>query len=162
MQTLYVCFRFILFYFSFYLVILLLTNTGKHRQKGIIMTTKEQFGASIKAIREQKDYTVRQAATQANISSSYFSQVENAKREIPSPKTLRKIAKGLRISEAKIFDLAGLTIEASNEDNTNSNPNEHDKNIDLKDALEDEDVLLSYDGKPIPEEYAEMIKKLLS
>lgn len=37
-----------------------------------------------------------------------------------------------------------------------------DKNVDLKKVMDDEDVLLSYDGKPIPDEYAEMIKKLLS
>ncbi|QBO35761.1 helix-turn-helix domain-containing protein [Periweissella cryptocerci] len=75
------------------------------------MQTKEQFGASIKAIREQKNYTVRQVALWSEMSPSYLSQVENAKRDIPSPKTLRKIAKGLRVSEYKIFNLAGITTE---------------------------------------------------
>lgn len=69
---------------------------------------KNNFGLSIKKIREEKGFSVRQAALQANISSSYWSQVENNKRNVPKPTTLEKIAKGLRIPVQNIYQIAGL------------------------------------------------------
>lgn len=122
------------------------------------MTTKEQFGANIKAIRERKDYTVRQVALWSGISSSYLSQVENAKREIPSPKTLRKIANGLRITENEIFELAGLVIDtpANSAQNTDSehttlDPNQLRVAAHIDDNL-DEDQLAEI------ERYIELMK----
>ncbi|WP_337090212.1 helix-turn-helix transcriptional regulator [Leuconostoc pseudomesenteroides] len=79
--------------------------------------TKEQFGASIKRIREEKGYTVRQVALWADVSPAYLSRVENAHREIPTPKTLYKIAKGLRISNAEILEYAGIVDETKSVDN---------------------------------------------
>lgn len=67
------------------------------------------FGPKIKEIRNKKRFTVRQAALQAGISPSFWSQVENKKREIPKPKTLQKMATGLRITDDEIFKLAGIT-----------------------------------------------------
>lgn len=69
---------------------------------------KNDFGLSIKKIREEKGFSVRQAALQANISSSYWSQVENNKRNVPKPTTLEKMAKGLRIPVQNIYQIAGL------------------------------------------------------
>lgn len=68
----------------------------------------QNFGPQLKKMRTEKGYTVRQAALQAGISSSYWSQVENAKREIPTPKTLEKIAKGIRTNKHIIFKMAGI------------------------------------------------------
>lgn len=67
------------------------------------------FGPKIKAIRKEKNFTVRQAALQAGISNSFWSQVENKHREIPKPNTLEKMAKGLRISKEEIYELAGIS-----------------------------------------------------
>ena len=72
------------------------------------ISQKNNFGLSIKKIREEKGFSVRQAALQANISSSYWSQVENNKRNIPKPATLKKMAKGLRIPVQNIYQIAGL------------------------------------------------------
>lgn len=69
---------------------------------------KNNFGLSIKKIRKEKGFSVRQAALQANISSSYWSQVENNKRNVPKPTTLEKMAKGLRIPVQNIYQIAGL------------------------------------------------------
>ncbi|WP_234002776.1 helix-turn-helix domain-containing protein [Lactobacillus sp. CBA3605] len=72
------------------------------------------FGSRLKELRMQKGYSVRRVALYGGISSSYYSQVENNKRKIPKPETLRKIATGLRISTNTIFELAGLLPENSN------------------------------------------------
>lgn len=66
------------------------------------------FGDKIKRIRLSKGDSVRKVALYAGISASYYSQVENNKRSVPKPNTLRKIAKGLHLSEDEIFKLANL------------------------------------------------------
>lgn len=66
------------------------------------------FGEQLRKIRRGKGDSVRKVALYAGISASYYSQIENNKRQIPKPNTLRKIAKGLRISETQIFELADL------------------------------------------------------
>jgi len=66
------------------------------------------FGNELRKIRRGKGDSVRKVALYAGISASYYSQIENNKRQIPKPNTLRKIAKGLRISETQIFELADL------------------------------------------------------
>nr|WP_236685454.1 helix-turn-helix transcriptional regulator [Lactiplantibacillus plantarum] len=78
------------------------------------------FGPKIKEIRNKKRFTVRQAALQAGISPSFWSQVENKKREIPKPKTLQKMATGLRITDDEIFKLAGITKDQDNLPTKNS------------------------------------------
>ena len=75
----------------------------------VVQDDELNFGARLKKIRESKGFTVRQAANQADVSSSYWSQVENKKRSVPTPKTLRRMARGLRVSETSILSLAGLT-----------------------------------------------------
>lgn len=66
------------------------------------------FGARIKQIREEKGYSVRQLAMQSDMSPSYISLIENGYRSMPTNKTLYKIAKGLRISNNEILELAGI------------------------------------------------------
>ncbi|WP_053072756.1 helix-turn-helix domain-containing protein [Lactiplantibacillus herbarum] len=82
---------------------------------------KVTFGEQLKRIRTQKRYSVRKVALFSGISSSYYSQVENNKRQIPKPETLRKIAKGLNITTNEIFTLAGLI--PNNSDTFDSNDN---------------------------------------
>ncbi|USS93961.1 XRE family transcriptional regulator (plasmid) [Fructilactobacillus ixorae] len=72
------------------------------------------FGNELRNIRKEKNFTIRQVALQAGMNHSFISQVENGKRNIPKPNTLRKIAKGLRISENEIFHLAGLDVVPDN------------------------------------------------
>ena len=69
------------------------------------------FGEKIKEIRLSKGDSIRKIALYAGISASYYSQVENNKRRVPKPTTLRKIAKGLRISDVAIYKLANLIPE---------------------------------------------------
>lgn len=102
------------------------------------------FGPKIKEIRNKKRFTVRQAALQAGISPSFWSQVENKKREIPKPKTLQKMATGLRITDDEIFKLAGITK------NQNSLPTKESHYYDLTEK----------DEKSIDQELEDMMNGL--
>lgn len=73
------------------------------------MKQADYFGREIKRIREDKKFSVRQTALQAQMSNSYLSQIENGLVNIPKPITLEKLAHGLRVPKQTIFKLAGLT-----------------------------------------------------
>lgn len=90
------------------------------------------FGPKLKELRNEKRFTIRQAALQAGISSSFWSQVENKKREIPKPNTLKKMAKGLRVSEQEILELAGII----NGNEQNGSPKKVKHYYDLNDKDE--------------------------
>jgi HTH-type transcriptional regulator, competence development regulator len=118
----------------------------------IIMITNKKFGTQIKAIRENKHFTVRQTALQGGFSSAYLSQIENGKKNIPKVATLYKIAKGLRISQDDILILAGIThIEDVSTDT----------NVDLGEQLENNSLLLSFEGKELSPEYRQAILSIL-
>lgn len=111
----------------------------------IIMSEKQiQFGLNIKELRNKHHFTVRQVAQQAGISSSFWSLIENGKRNIPKPATLEKMAHGLREPKEKILNLAGLDT-----------PDNNKKHVDLA----DDDVIMSYEGKPIPPEDLEVMRR---
>lgn len=75
---------------------------------------QKQFGIKIKELRTEHRFTVRQVAQQAGISSSFWSLVENGKRNIPKPITLEKMAHGLREPKEKILGYAGLDTSNNN------------------------------------------------
>lgn len=58
-----------------------------------MLTTKEQFGLKIKSIREEKHFTVRQAALQGGFSSACLSQIENGKKIFQKLKRYIKLRK---------------------------------------------------------------------
>lgn len=112
-----------------------------------------EFGKKIKQIRNEKRFTVRQAAYQGGLSNSYWSQVETGKRNIPKPETLEKMAKGLRISRDDILEMAGLS---SNENHPFDPPipdwaNGQDK-IDLEKFLDENLDSMTYGGEDLTEE----------
>ncbi|WIL71515.1 LexA family protein [Pediococcus acidilactici] len=74
-------------------------------------TDPKIFGSKLKELREKHRFTVRQVAKQADISSAYWSQLENGKRNVPKPVTLNKIADGLREPRDLIFNIAGYLPE---------------------------------------------------
>ncbi|VDG18734.1 XRE family transcriptional regulator [Lactobacillus brevis KB290] [Lactiplantibacillus mudanjiangensis] len=113
-----------------------------------------KFGIEIRKIRENKHFSVRQSALQGGISSSYWSQVENGKRNIPKPATLEKIARGLSTDKDVIFKLAGLTINSKND----SKPTE----VDLKESIDDDKTIMTFEGRPIPPEDLEYILRILN
>ncbi|MGR8821972.1 helix-turn-helix domain-containing protein [Leuconostoc citreum] len=117
------------------------------------MISKEIFGLEIKRIRKQKHFTVRQTALQGHISPAYLSQIENGNKNIPKVETLYKIAKGLRISENEILDIAGIT--------THENDKTDRYTIDLGEQLDNDKLLLSFEGKELSPEYRQAILSIL-
>lgn len=73
------------------------------------------FRESLRALRKSRGYSVRKAALNAGVSSSFYSQLENNKRDIPKLTTLVKIAHGLRVPEAQILKIAGILPNATDQ-----------------------------------------------
>lgn len=85
-------------------------------------TNAKNFGNQIKQIREEKGYSVRQVALNSGMSPSYLSRIENGYRDLPTNKTLYKIAKGLRITNDEILRIAGIVDNIPNELPISSTP----------------------------------------
>ncbi|MCF6515524.1 helix-turn-helix domain-containing protein [Lactobacillus sp. S2-2] len=113
------------------------------------------FGPQLKEIRNKQGFSVRQVSLQSDLSASYWSQVENKKREIPTAKTLAKMAKGLRVNENEIFELAGLR----NEDETPEWATSHDK-LELDKFLESNGDM-SYRGVDLNQDQKERVDQIL-
>ncbi|CAH1850016.1 helix-turn-helix domain-containing protein [Convivina praedatoris] len=73
-----------------------------------MVSTNKNFGNTIRNIRLEKGFSIRQVALQAGMANSYISQLENAKRNIPKPETLYKLAHGLRVSNEEMLSAAGI------------------------------------------------------
>lgn len=76
--------------------------------------SNQEFGYKIRELRQQKGFSISQTALQAGVSQPYLSQVENARRSIPKPSTLEKIAHGLRVDKSVIFKMAGIVDNIPN------------------------------------------------
>ncbi|WP_181399093.1 helix-turn-helix domain-containing protein [Apilactobacillus micheneri] len=107
------------------------------------------FGPKLKNIRNSKGFTVRQVALQSNLSASYWSQIENKKREIPTAKTLEKMARGLHVDNNKIFEIAGI-----------KNRNNSSQGIDIAKLIDNGDYM-TFQGKELTDEDKELLKRLL-
>lgn len=129
--------------------------------------SKEKFGSQLKQLRNEKHFTVRQAALQAGISNSFWSQVENGKRNIPKPDTLRKIAKGLRVPENDILLLAGIK-DAHHDDNqpyyalNDKDRRDIAKEIDNVLAGLDSKGEVNFYGEPMSDEDRELFKSTMT
>ncbi|KHL95362.1 hypothetical protein QW71_12910 [Paenibacillus sp. IHB B 3415] len=66
-----------------------------------------EFGIFLKKQRTFKSYTVRQLAELADISPSYITNLENGKRDLPSPEVLKKLSEPLDVSFQKLMVIAG-------------------------------------------------------
>ncbi|QBO36941.1 XRE family transcriptional regulator [Periweissella cryptocerci] len=109
------------------------------------------FTARLEQAMEQVGMTQRDLAETTNINKAVINRIILGTRPARDNE-ITAMAEALNVS-------TDWLLKGTHSSETND---PQDKNIDLKKAIEDEDVLLSYDGKPIPDEYAEMIKKLLS
>lgn len=73
--------------------------------------TATSFGAMLYQARQQQRMSVAQASKLAGISRSYFSELENSKRNAPRHPTVLKIASGLALSEDQKKRLIRLADE---------------------------------------------------
>lgn len=121
----------------------------------------KKFGIKIKEIRNQKGYSLRQVSNQSKIddmpviSPSYWSLVERGERNIPKVSTLKRMAKGLRVDESDILNLAGLSETINNDlPNWATEKDVHD----LQKFLEDNSDSMTYGGDSLTEEEKEKLK----
>ncbi|WP_353726302.1 helix-turn-helix transcriptional regulator [Lactiplantibacillus plantarum] len=97
----------------------------------------------IKTISKERGYSIAEVERKAGISANYMYQW---KKRNPSPKALASVADVLNVS---VDYLLGKT-----DDNyTSMKP----KQVDIA----DDDVIMTFEGKPIPPEDLELMKRLL-
>ncbi|MDM5321482.1 helix-turn-helix transcriptional regulator [Bacillus altitudinis] len=71
------------------------------------------FGAYLRALREEKKLSVNQLAMYSEVSAAGISRIENGKRGIPKPPTIRKLAGALKVPYEEIMQAAGYIEEVS-------------------------------------------------
>lgn len=74
---------------------------------------KETVGELITKGRESNNLSMRQLAEKANVSHTEISRIESGEREIPNPKTLRKISQYIGINYNDLMYAAGLGAKVS-------------------------------------------------
>lgn len=102
---------------------------------------------NIKKFAKLRGYNLSKVAEKAGLSQN---AIYNWKNHTPSKATISEVAKVLDVTYE---DLTGEK-KGGNEGNTATK-------IDLKASIDDEDVIMTYDGQPIPKEDLEIIKRLL-
>lgn len=98
----------------------------------------------IKTISKERGYSIAEVERKAGISANYMYQW---KKRNPSPKALASVADVLNVS---VDYLLGKTDDGS----TSMKP----KQVDIT----DDDYIMTYQGKPIPPEDMEYIKRILN
>jgi transcriptional regulator with XRE-family HTH domain len=63
----------------------------------------ENFGNKIKALREQKEYSIEYLANIANIDRTYISDIEKGKRNV-SLLIIEKLSKALEVNIQELFN----------------------------------------------------------
>lgn len=114
----------------------------------------------IKILIEQKHWSQAELARRAKISPQQISYYIKSQRE-PSPTSIKKIAKAFNVEAAVFME----DFEDKNDfiDSWNliySLPEKH-QNKQKSVELSDDSVIMTFEGKPIPEEDRELIKRLL-
>lgn len=67
------------------------------------MELKEKFGKKVRALREQKSYSIEYLANVANIDRTYISDIENGKRNV-SLLIIEKLSKALDVNIQELFN----------------------------------------------------------
>ena len=70
----------------------------------------QELGPLIKAAREQKAITIREAEELSGISNAYLSQIENGKIQKPSPDTIGKLSKLYQVPYEMLMEKAGYSL----------------------------------------------------
>ncbi|AMB91102.1 helix-turn-helix domain-containing protein [Bacillus altitudinis] len=71
------------------------------------------FGAYLRALREKRKLSVNQLAMYSEVSAAGISRIENGKRGIPKPPTIKKLAGALKVPYEDMMQAAGYIEEAS-------------------------------------------------
>ena len=68
-----------------------------------------EFGRKIREMRKKKGITLTQLGDKIDLTQSYLSYIENGKKGMPKPETIKKLAYGLNVSYLHLMELAGYT-----------------------------------------------------
>lgn len=72
------------------------------------LTTSNRFGELLRALREEKGYTLRQLEEMTNVTASYLYRIETGNRKAPSINVVHRLAEALEVDPS-------LLLEAANE-----------------------------------------------
>ena len=111
------------------------------------------FGYFLRNLRNQKDMTVNQLAMYSGVSAAAISRIENGKRGVPKPETIRKIAEALKTPYEELMEAAGYLPE----ENRPSSSSPH------QDLLNDRELNIAfYDGyDELSPEEQEAVKEIV-
>ena len=98
-------------------------------------TMQETVGEMIAKAREEKGLSKRELSRLANISDTEFARIESGAREVPNPKTLRKISKYIGVNYNDLMYAAGLGFQVTNLNPFLRSYYENLKGEQLEDAL---------------------------
>ncbi len=63
-----------------------------------------RLGQVLKALREEREWTLDELAKRAKVTKAYISQLENGVRKNPSLAILKRLAKSLRVPVAELLE----------------------------------------------------------
>lgn len=96
---------------------------------------QETVGEMIAKAREEKGLSKRELSRLANISDTELARIESGVREVPNPKTLRKISKYIGVNYNDLMYAAGLGFQVTNLNPFLRSYYENLKGEQLEDAL---------------------------
>jgi len=67
------------------------------------MNIKEKFGAKVKQLREERNFSIEHLADISNVDRNYISDIEKGKRNV-SIEIIEKISKGLKVKIQELFN----------------------------------------------------------
>ena len=73
----------------------------------------KSIGEIIAEAREKAGLSQRALSKIANVSNAEISKIESGERDVPNPKTLRKISKYININYNELMNMIGLGLEVS-------------------------------------------------
>ncbi|MFD0679936.1 MULTISPECIES: helix-turn-helix domain-containing protein [unclassified Paenibacillus] len=121
--------------------------------------SETEFGIYLKKARESKGVSVNQLALESGISNAQISRIENGRRGIPKPETIRKLAEALQIPYEEMMEKAGHMPDDSKQE-IPAWATSRDKR-DFKKMLE-EDGEIMFDGIPINDTDKQRIMDVLT
>lgn len=134
------------------------------------------FGQYLKTMRQKRKLTLKELGDLTGLSHPYLSQIENGKRNPPSPEVLKSFAEPLGVMYTELMVAAGYWDEDEllepielGKDQNSREPQK--KIIDLYNWLADEDEIvdyiklkpvLNYKGQPLNQEDRKRILDMLA
>lgn len=118
------------------------------------------FGRRLKEIRTKKGFSINQLAMYSGVSSAQISRIENSKRGVPKPETIKKLADALKYPYEQLMKEAGYIESDNGLDKPVPNWATKKDVRDFKKMLE-EDVPIMFDGVPLDDEDREKILRIM-